>query len=250
MTPRAIRAGRCASLDSVRSVELIRSAFLDINALEGAAFLFRVSSYPAAPFGRCARTASTGSDFQTVALGSVCPTRSSTGVTFQLKTRTPTRNTESRGMRTIMRGRLLFLILLGHAPVASGEPTEPRLKLVESTFDGRTLSGLMLVCATSTSVHIDATFSPGVFRVIGAAACGTGAPVSGLRAYDYAGGKTRTMEVPPNTCVGRELSVRVASDDAPILGCVELEVSGLLFTAAGKTSGFVRSKIRVTARAP
>lgn len=146
--------------------------------------------------------------------------------------------------------RMLFVILLGHAQVAVSEPTEPRLKILESTFDGRTLTGLMLVCATSAAVHIDADFMPGTFRVTEATACGSNERIEGLRASDYSGANTRTLKVPPKTCSGREISVRVASDDAPIRGCVDLEVTGLLFTPGGKSNGFIQAKVRVSAKSP
>ncbi|MBM4781808.1 MAG: hypothetical protein GQE15_29370 [Archangiaceae bacterium] len=148
-----------------------------------------------------------------------------------------------------MRARLLCVILMGHAFVALSEPTEPRLKILETAFDGQTLTGLVLVCTTSTAVHLDADFSPVAFRITDATPCGSQESVPGLRAVDYAGGKTRVLKVPPNTCSGRELSLRV-SVDPPIRGCVDLEVTGLLFTPAGKSNGFVRSKVRVSTKAP
>lgn len=146
--------------------------------------------------------------------------------------------------------RMLVVILLGHAQVALSEPTEPRLKILESSFDGRTLTALMLVCATSAAVHIDADSMPGTFRVTEATACGSNERVEGLRASDYSGANTRTLKVPPKTCSGREISVRVASDDAPIRGCVDLGVTGLLFTITGRWNGLVRSIIRVSAKTP
>lgn len=148
-----------------------------------------------------------------------------------------------------MRNRLLCLILMGHASIAVSEPTEPRLKILESAFDGQTLTSLMLVCTTSAAVHLDADFSPAAFRVTDATPCGSQERVPGLRAVDYAAGKTRVLKVPPNTCSGRELSLRV-SVDPPIRGCVDLEVTGLLFTPAGKSSGFVRAKVRVSTKTP
>lgn len=140
---------------------------------------------------------------------------------------------------------LLVAAVLAQVPTGESRRTEPSVAVYDAAFDGRVLTGLFIVCASSESLFLDSSLSLETFRITRVAACGS-TETRSFRTYDYgpAKKKPRSIEVPPSTCVGRRVTVRLAAESDPELTgpCFDMEISAGLLTSKGQPSDFIRSK--------
>jgi hypothetical protein len=148
--------------------------------------------------------------------------------------------------------RAAFLFALAVFPDAGvgARPanSEPELRIYDAKFDGHRLDAMLLVCAGSAPLLVDAELSA-VFRIVDARRCEGGGRAH-VRAYDLDGAPVRVREVPASTCVGQHLVLPVnAASDPANAGCIDLHVGAHIVSAKGKSLRLLRATVRTNAGA-
>ncbi|MBX7096542.1 MAG: hypothetical protein K1X89_02420 [Myxococcaceae bacterium] len=130
------------------------------------------------------------------------------------------------------------------AGVAAPEQSA-KFVIYDARLQPRHLSALMLVCAGSSAVRLDAALGNDAFRVLDARHCQTNERVRFL-SYDVGGGPVTTVVVPANTCLGQQTRLRLVEDDfPPTERCLRLDLGASLLSATGEPVGVVRTTVVV-----